>query len=376
MKLLFLVLFASLSIIIFPKQIHAQQNILPPELPEEHFYKGRVEKVIKQTETSVNGSKNFSQTLEITIYTDGNKNQNITLNHEGVLKDSDSKKLESGDRIVVLHTPSSDTRPYYIVDTYRLDSMIYILLGFFIVVLLIAGKKGLGSIVGMVFSVFVILQFIVPQILRGQDPLLISIIGSSIIMLVTMFLAHGFNKKTGISLVATGISLVCTGLLAFGFIALTKLTGVGNEDAYMLQLGISTINVKGLLLGGIIIGSLGVLDDITISQTATIFEIKKANKSLDFMDLVMRGYRVGKEHIASLVNTLVLAYAGASLSLFILFVLNPSGQPYWVILNNEMIVEEVVRTIAGSIGLVLAVPITTVLAAWLATKPGSLITNH
>ncbi len=285
-----------------------------------------------------------------------------------MLKVSHSQKLNEGDTVVILHTPSSETRPYYIVDRYRLDSVVFILAGFFILVVLIAGKKGLGSIVGMAFSVFVILQFIVPQILQGKDPLFISIIGSSMIMLVTMFLAHGANKKTAVALLSTGISLLCTGLLAFGFVELTQLTGVGNEDAYMLQLGISTINVKGLLLGGIIIGALGVLDDITISQAATVFEIKKANKSLDFMDLVMRGYRVGKEHIASLVNTLVLAYAGASLSLFILFVLNPSNQPYWVILNNEMIVEEVIRTLAGSIGLVLAVPITTILSAWLATK--------
>jgi uncharacterized membrane protein len=368
MKKALLIVSFVFSLFIFAIPSFAQQRVLPPEPPVEYFYKGTVEEVTNENETVVNGSKNFSQTLKVRVINKEKDKQQITIEHGGVLKDSQSQKLKRGDEIVVLHTPNSDSRPYYIVDKYRLDTMVIILAGFFLLVILIAGKKGLGSIIGMAFSVFIILQFIVPQILQGRDPLLISIVGSSLIMIITMFLAHGANKKTGIALVSTGISLICTGLLAYLFVSVTQLTGVGNEDAYMLQLGLSTINVKGLLLGGIIIGSLGVLDDITISQTATVFEIKRANKSLDFMEVVMRGYRVGKEHIASLVNTLVLAYAGASLSLFIFFVLNPSNQPYWVILNNEMIIEEVVRTLAGSIGLVLAVPITTILAAWLATK--------
>ena len=220
----------------------------------------------------------------------------------------------------------------------------------------------------MIVSVLVILQFIVPQILQGQDPLLVSIAGSLAIMLLTIYLAHGISKRTTVALGATAIALLITGVLSYFFVNITDLTGVGSEDAYLLQFGPASINLKGLLLGGIIIGALGVLDDITTSQSAAVFEIAKANKKLEFMDLIMRGYVVGKEHIASLVNTLVLAYAGASLSLFIIFVLNPSNQPYWVILNSQIIVEEVIRTLAGSIGLVMAVPIATILAAWAATK--------
>lgn len=367
MKRIILFFLPLLALVLSSLPIHAQQNTLPPEPPEEVFYKAKIENVMENSEITVNGSKNFYQKLELSFTDNTQKPQQIILEHEGVLKHNNEQQLQKGDVVVLLHTISQTTNQYYIVDRYRLNSLIFILAGFFILVMIVAGKKGLGSIIGMAFSVFIILQFIVPQILQGRDPLLISIVGSSIIMLITMFLAHGVSKKTGIALLSTGIALICTGLLAVLFVSISKLTGAGNEDAYMLQLGIATINVKGLLLGGIIIGSLGVLDDITISQTATIFEIKKANKSLEFMELVMRGYRVGKEHIASLVNTLVLAYAGASLSLFILFILNPSQQPYWVILNNEMIGEEVIRTIAGSIGLVLAVPITTILAAWIAT---------
>ena len=136
----------------------------------------------------------------------------------------------------------------------------------------------------------------------------------------------------------------------------------------MLQISGTNINAQGLLLSGIIIGALGVLDDVTTTQSAAIFEFFKLNKKLSVTDLYMKGYSVGKEHISSLVNTLILAYAGASLALFVIFVLNPNNIPTWVMLNDEMIVEEIVRALAGSIGLVLAVPITTIIAAYVAKK--------
>ena len=149
---------------------------------------------------------------------------------------------------------------------------------------------------------------------------------------------------------------------------MVHLSGLGTDDAFSLQFGqTGNINFKGLLLGGIIIGTLGVLDDITTSLSATIEEIKKANPKYTFWELVKSGLRVGSEHISSLVNTLVLAYAGVSLPLFLFLILNPMQHPLWTILNSEIIVEEIVRTLAGSIGLILAVPITTLLAAWLNT---------
>lgn len=183
-------------------------------------------------------------------------------------------------------------------------------------------------------------------------------------MVSTMYLAHGFSRKTTLSILSTFISLCITGILAVVSVQLAHLTGLGTEDANALKFGpTGSINPKGLLLGGIIIGTLGVLDDVTTGLTASIYELTKVDKKLPFRSLFRSGLEVGKEHIVSLVNTLVLAYAGAALPVFLILVLNPNHVPLWVILNSELIMEEVVRTIAGSIGLVSAVPITAFLAS-------------
>jgi uncharacterized membrane protein len=209
----------------------------------------------------------------------------------------------------------------------------------------------------------------VPQILAGNDPLIVSIIGSLAIMLITLYLAHGFTSRTTIAVVATFLSLVLTGIIAVIAVSVSKLSGLGSEDAYNLLMNTGkTINVQGLLLGGIIIGSLGVLDDTTTTQSTTVAELAHANPVYSMRQLFTSGMVIGKEHIASLVNTLVLAYAGAAIGIFIFIIisLQTHSQPWWVIFNSEIIAEEIVRTLAGSMGLVLAVPITTLLAAFFA----------
>jgi uncharacterized membrane protein len=184
------------------------------------------------------------------------------------------------------------------------------------------------------------------------------------IAVISLYLAHGFSKRTSIAVASTVIAIVVSALLAILFVDLTKIAGLGSEEALYLQVAnLGKINLKGLLLGGIIIGSLGVLDDITTAQTATVEEISAANNKLDFAELYRRGTSVGREHILSLINTLVLAYAGSSFPLFILIVRNTT-EPLWVVLNSEPIVEEIVRTIVGSATLMFAVPISTVLAAY------------
>lgn len=264
--------------------------------------------------------------------------------------------------------PGTEAR-YIIADKYRLNMLIWMAAGFFILVLAVSGKKSFGALLGLIFSLLVIVKFIVPQILAGQDPLFISIAGALVILFATLYLAHGLTRQTTIALISTFITLVITGILSVLAVNISHLTGMGSEEAYSLQLGLTTtINLQGLLLGGIIIGALGVLDDITTTQTAAVFEIAKHNSKQTFNELLNSGLNIGKEHISSLVNTLVLAYAGASLPIFILFVFNPKRVPLEIILNGEMIAEEIIRTLAGSAGLVLAVPISTALAAWSITK--------
>jgi uncharacterized membrane protein len=256
-----------------------------------------------------------------------------------------------------------------ITDKYRLTPLIIMVIFFFLFVSILAGKKGIGAVIGMFISLGVIVLFIVPQILQGSDPLLISIIGCIGIMVTTIYLAHGVSQQTTVAVASTAISLILTGVCGWFFISVIHLAGLGAEDIFTLQQSIgNSINYQGLLLGGIIIGALGALDDVTTTQSATIYTLAKADPKASMETLITHGFSIGKEHIASLVNTLVLAYAGASIGIFFFLVISQQNhtQPLWVILNSETIVEEVVRTIAGSIGLILAVPLTTVIAAFFA----------
>ena len=223
------------------------------------------------------------------------------------------------------------------------------------------------SIVGLAASVSVIIFYIVPRVLDGKDPLTVCLIGAFIIAVISIFMSHGLNVRTSVALGSTLIVLGVTAGLAVLFVHISQVSGFGSEEAFYIQIGIMNINLKGLLLGGIIIGALGVLDDVTIAQSATVEEIHKANPSLPFKELYKRGLSVGREHIASMVNTLALAYFGAGLPLFLLFSADKT-KPLWLVVNSELVVEEIIRTLVGSSALILAVPLATVLAAYVFSR--------
>ena len=223
------------------------------------------------------------------------------------------------------------------------------------------------AILGLGFSVIILLQILAPQILTGSNPLLIAIVTACIIAVGSMYLAHGINKNTSIALLSTIATLAVACIASVAFVSVTKLFGLGTDEAFYLQSGYADLaSLKGLLLSGIIIGTLGVLDDVTTSQVAAVSELRNTDPSLTPAALYTKGLRIGREHITSLINTLALAYAGASLPLFLLFLANT--QPLWVTLNSEFVSEEIVRTVTGSISLILAVPIATALAANLLNK--------
>lgn len=336
----------------------------------EEYYKAQVIKIEEEGVIEFQEVKNDFQKVKLKILEGPQKDKEITVDHGGAFKVSADQKVQENDLVVVTKLNNPAAEPVYIIsDKYRLNKVILLFAAFFITAILIAGKRGFGSIIGLSISLLVILNFMVPQLIKGSDPILISLIGSLFIMFVTMFLAHGINRQTTIALIATFISLTIAALLGSFFVDLTLLTGLGSEEAYLLQLGQNlTINLKGLLLGGIIIGTLGVLDDVTTTQTSAIFELYKTDPRQKFSQLFNKGLKIGKEHVSSVVNTLALAYAGASLPLFILFVSNPRGVPVWVNLNSEIVIEEVVRTLAGTFGLILAVPLTCLIAAWFVTR--------
>jgi len=238
-------------------------------------------------------------------------------------------------------------------------------------------KHGLSALLGLGVSLAILAYFIVPQIIQGRDPLLVSLVGSYSIAFLSIVVAHGIKKRTLVALVSTFITLGAAAGFAILFVSAARLFGTGTEEAVLLQLGpLEDINIQGLLLGGILIGTLGVLDDITTAQAAAIDELKKANPSLDFRALYRHGIDIGREHIAALINTLVLAYAAVSLPMFLLFSLYRT-QPIWVVLSSDRVAEEIIRTLVGSSALILAVPITTVLAAWFfSRKRGTLPTKE
>lgn len=335
--------------------------------PSQQYLRGTVTKITAQGTREINGKDNPYQEVVIS-FRENNQPKEITLTHGGEKIITDEQRLTVGQDIVLAKAPDGGRETYVIWDEYRLPTIGIFVGLFFLLVFLITGKKGIGALLGLAFSFIVIMKGIIPLIMIGHDPLLISILGSVLILAVGIYLAHGLTEQTTVAVVSTFLSLVLTGVLAVFFVKLAHLSGLGSEDAATLQIRFAnTINFQGLLLGGIIIGALGVLDDVTTAQAATVYELSRTDRRLGFRELVTKGMRVGREHITSLVNTLVLAYAGASISVFIYVLLSlQSGTvPLWVILNSEILVEEVVRTLAGSIGLVLAVPITTILASFL-----------
>jgi uncharacterized membrane protein len=343
---------------------------LPPELlPPSEFLLGEVKKIEKEGMEEEMGTPMPYQIIKVELTNGKNKGRVVQVNHGSNVSIRDSDKVEIGQVVVLAQVDTAKGSTYYIYDKYRLPPTLLVTVIFFALVILLAGKKGFWSIIGLVVSVLVLALFIVPGIIAGQNPLLVSTIGALVICVCSMFLAHGFNKQTTLAFGSTLITLIGAAILSVIFVSLTRLTGAGTEEAFYLQFGsLEKLNLQGLLLGGIMIGVLGVLDDITTGQTAAVYEIHKADPKLKLADLYKRGINVGKEHIASLVNTLVLAYAGASLPLFLIFNLNDSI-PLWVNLNSEFIIEEIIRTLVGSTALVLAVPISTFIAARSLTQP-------
>lgn len=354
---------------VFPPKVSAQSGF---SIPKEEFEKAQVVDITNQGVLSSGGYKLKYQNLKLKIIEGNDSGTVISLTYGGDIYLTDAQLVAKNDVLILDKTvdPSISKNKYLIVDKYRLDAIPYILIGFIILLMFVAGWKGIGSIAGLVISLSIILIFVVPQIIAGHDPLIVSILGSIVILVVTTYLAHGVSKQTTIALVSTFIALIFAALFALSSVTFTRLAGIGNEDAVSLLVGqnTSSLNLRGLLLAGIIIGTLGALNDITTTQSATIFELKATDKNLKFSKLFSKGLLIGREHIISLVNTLVLAYAGSSLAIFIYFILNPSGQPLWVVLNNEIIIDELVKALAGTMGLILAIPIVTGLASWYVTR--------
>ena len=281
---------------------------------------------------------------------------------------SDDYRLAPGDQVLIAlgKTPDNLITSYF-ADFVRAPALLWLTGIFAVAILLISRWKGLRSLLSLVFSLLMIIGYIIPHILAGEDPLIVSIIGSTILLGVTLYLTYGWNLKTHAAVVGMILVLLLTGVLSAIFVVIARLNGTGDENTmFLMQMMKTPINLRGLLLGGMIIGALGVLDDLVTTQASAVFELHHANPSFGFVGLYRSAMRIGQDHVAATVNTLVLAYAGASLPMLLMFSLARGDYAYLV--NFAVVAEEIVRTLVGSLGLIAAVPLTTAIAIGFALR--------
>ncbi|MDD5043696.1 MAG: YibE/F family protein [Patescibacteria group bacterium] len=348
--------------LLLPAALFAQNN---PEQKEEEIFKARVVDILEQKNvTRDDGSISTQQKLKLKGLGEDWKDKEIIFDGIGfdVLSASEYKV---GDKVLVNYSPGLEGEEnFYVIGFSRTRPVYWLVFLFALIVTAVGRLKGFRALIVLLLTFLIILKFIVPKILSGSNPLLISIIGSFFILILAVYITEGFKRTSTVAIFSILISLIITGLLSVWFSAITKLTGFASEEAaYLIELSGGDINIKGLLLAGIIIGALGVLDDVIISQVALVKELRILNPQLAKIQIYRQAMRVGISHLSSMVNTLFLAYAGASLPLLILFsVKQPPFLTFNQVIDNEMIATEIVRTFTGSIGLVLAVPIATFLA--------------
>jgi uncharacterized membrane protein len=289
-----------------------------------------------------------------------------------------SAELEIGDRVRVVKNqipPDAvaggvQVDPYSFSDFERRRPLLVLAVLFAALVILGGRARGARALLGLVISLAIVLGFIVPAIVAGEPPLVVAIVGSLAIMLTTIPLAHGIGVKTVAAALGTASSLGLTAALVSVFADAAHLSGLSSDEAIFVRATSGAdISLLGLMLAGMVIGALGVLDDVTVTQASAVMAIKHANRQFDFAELFRSGLSVGRDHVAATVNTLVLAYVGASLPILLIFSLGDTA--FSDAVNNEAVAEQVVAMLVGSIGLLAAVPVTTALAASLAVRIGA-----
>lgn len=324
---------------------------------EEDLMEGEIVEILDQREEQ----GQFYQEVSVLVKNGRFSGQKVVV-ETGFYDPLTQQQFVVGDKIILaLSSDMEGNNIFYIADYVRRPSLILLAAMFVFLVLIVGGVKGFTSLFGLILSFLVVGFLILPAINQGKDPVLVSVLSSVLMVPLLFYSAHGFGRKTTIAAVSTILSLALTGFLAQVFVKEANISGLSSEEAGFLSLSHQgIINPQGLVLAGIIIGALGVLDDVTISQSAVVEKLKKVNPKISAKKLFAESLSIGRDHIASMVNTLILVYTGASLPLLLLFI--NSAQKLSLVINYEIIAEEIIRILVGSIGLIAAVPITTFLA--------------
>jgi uncharacterized membrane protein len=329
---------------------------------ESRTYRARVTEVLEERMVDLGEFEQPVQLLRLRI-TDGPlSGQEVEVEHGLLGLTNQNSLFREGDKVLVEHTRTIEGEEFFlIVDFVRTGPLLWLTLLFVAATVLLSGWQGMRSLVGMGISLLVIVGFIVPQILAGKNPVVIAIAGSVVMMGISLYLVYGWNRKTHVAVAGLFVSLILTGLLSIWFVGWARLSGFGSEEAGFLQVAGVQLDPQGLFLAGIIIGTLGALDDIAVGQSSSIFELNKANPRLGWRPLFSHGMVIGRDHIAAMVNTLLLAYVGAALPFLLMFAV--FVEPLGMTLNRVIIAEEIVRTLVGSLGLLASVPLTSLIAA-------------
>ncbi|MDD3711302.1 MAG: YibE/F family protein [Patescibacteria group bacterium] len=361
-KVLFLLL-----LLFFPLLLGASSVELDSK--DEVIFKAKVLDILEEVEKeTLGGDKIIQQNIKLIGLDNIFQGQEFVFYGIGNIEVIGNRTYSNGDKVLVtaMHNSIDDSFSYYITDYVRSPSLL-IMLALFLFCLIIIGRwKGLRSLISLALTFLVIIFFIVPKIMIGFNPILISLIGSIFILLLVIYLTEGFNLRSHLATLSTFISLLLVIGISYFFIYLTRLSGAFSEDVFVLiNVGQQVINLKGMLLAGMIIGALGVLDDVIISQVVAVEQIILANPKQNWREVFKKSYKIGISHISSMTNTLFLAYAGASLPLLILFISPDSPfNSLEQIINNEAISTEIVRALSGSLGIILSIPIATFIAIW------------
>lgn len=347
--------FLVLATIVLPNAVFAQ------EVYDEYkaTWRGEVQKVLDEEMRTIPGTdaENIYQQLYIEILDGPRAGEMLTI-------ENDYLQLEEGDKFYFNYLQYiTGEEVYSVVNIDRRDSLIFFAFLFVFAVVAFGGWQGVRSLLALVASFGAIFLVLLPGLLQGWNPLLLSFIVASIILFGAIFFTHGFNRESLVAYGGTMTAVLLTSFLAIVAVDMSDLSGfIGDESTYLNLNTNGTLNFTGLLLGAIIIGVLGVLDDVAVTQAAVVSELWSSNRTMGRREVYKRALRVGKEHVGALVNTLILAYTGVSLPLLLYFHQSPLS--FGSLINAELFATEIIRTIVGSIGLIMTVPIVTALAVY------------
>ena len=358
-KMAFVFIAVLFSITSYPALISAQAEVIPDQMT---FSKARVQEISNQRTEVIpgTGTPAKSQTITAEVLNGDKKGQVVTFENDYI-------QLSEGEVFYLRHTTNPiDAIDYYsVADPYRLDILIILAVAFFILAILFGGIQGVRGLTSLAGSLILIFYLLIPGILQGYSPIFVAIGVSSLIIIAGSYITHGFNRTTTAAVFGMIATVIITGLAAYFVMTSANLSGYASEESVYLNFNThGSINLVGLLFGGIMIGLLGVLYDSAIGQAIAVEELFRAGTHMNRLQVYRRAIRIGKEHIGALINTLAIAYVGAALPLLLLVTSSSTGGIAFV-LNSELFATEIIRILIGSIGLILAVPLTTLIASYM-----------